>query len=151
MGPALEEVLQPALSTSSHSSSPSEVKEDLVKKLRKKKLQEIQSEEHRQTSLSPGKQQQTGTCKENLAACHVTSPLRAQPDWEPPPATTTTPSIPRAGVLQGCYSSSKEPHPSSSRVARREEEGKHRADSLLLLFVAIRISSRRDPLGLNLS
>lgn len=36
MGPALEEVLQPALSTSSHSSSPSEVKEDLVKKLRKK-------------------------------------------------------------------------------------------------------------------
>lgn len=84
MGPALEEVLQPALSTSSHSSSPSEVKEDLVKKLRKKKLQEIQSEEHRQTSLSPGKQQQTGTCKENLAACHVTSPLRAQPDREPP-------------------------------------------------------------------
>lgn len=36
VGPVLEEVPQPALNMSSHSSSPSEVKEDLVKKLRKK-------------------------------------------------------------------------------------------------------------------
>lgn len=72
------------------------------------------------------------------------------PTGNPPQATTKIPSIPRAGVLQGRYSSSKEPHPSSSRVASREEEGKHQADSLLLLFVAIQISSRRDPLGLNL-